>query len=89
MSKEYCRKKIKYDKKGAITAKNNRMKEDHTALRVYPCDYCNGWHLTSQNPSLIKEDWAYKKYKKSADGKSGYFPFKKRKGRLKYQKRID
>ena len=35
-----------YDKKGAITAKNARMKNDHMKLREYHCDDCNCWHLS-------------------------------------------
>lgn len=41
---KYCGDKRIYDKKGAITAKNKRFKEDHIVLRVYPCH--NHWHLT-------------------------------------------
>ena len=37
-----------YDKKGAQSAINLRMKRDHTKLRMYHCDKCNGWHLTKQ-----------------------------------------
>lgn len=59
---EYCKGKTKFDKKTATTAKNARMKEDHVALRIYPCPKCNGWHLTSQNPHreairLRKQKW--------------------------------
>lgn len=45
---EYCNGKPIYDKKGAQTAKNKRMKQDHVKLRIYHCTYCNGWHLTSK-----------------------------------------
>lgn len=38
-----------YDKKGATTAKNRRWNEDHAKLRIYPCNFCNGWHLTSKD----------------------------------------
>lgn len=45
---KYCGKKVKYDKKGAVTAKNRRWDEDHIELRIYECDICGGWHLTHQ-----------------------------------------
>lgn len=44
----YCKGKVRYDKKGAITAKNRRYAEDHVELREYACPKCGGWHLTSQ-----------------------------------------
>lgn len=44
---DYSCGKVKYDKKGAITAKNKRYKDSHIKLREYACDDCNGWHLTS------------------------------------------
>jgi hypothetical protein len=37
-----------YDKKTAVTAKNKRYKQDHVVLRIYNCENCNCWHLTSQ-----------------------------------------
>ena len=41
-----CGKPI-YDKKGATTAKNFRMRVDHKKLRIYECPLANGgWHLT-------------------------------------------
>lgn len=40
---EICGKKA-YDKKGAITARNIRYKQDHILLRIYPCK--EHWHLT-------------------------------------------
>lgn len=44
---EYCTEgKVMYDKKGAVTAKNFRLKKDHVKLRVYNCPVCNHWHLT-------------------------------------------
>lgn len=45
---EYCEKsgKPSYDKKGALSAKNKRFKEEHVKLRVYLCPHCDGWHLT-------------------------------------------
>lgn len=45
---KYCNKKVIYDKKGAVTAKNKREKDGGMELRIYPCKFCNGWHLTSQ-----------------------------------------
>ena len=42
----YCSGKRAYDKRGAITAVNNRFREDHVRLRIYPCH--NHWHLTSE-----------------------------------------
>lgn len=45
-----CRGKVIYDKKGATTAKNKRFHDDHIALRIYPCEVGNHWHLTSQQP---------------------------------------
>lgn len=45
---DYCNGKPSYDKKGALTAKNKRMQQDHVKLRVYQCDKCDYWHLTSQ-----------------------------------------
>lgn len=43
----YCGGKRIYDKKGALTAKNKRWREDRVLLRIYECDYSH-WHLTSQ-----------------------------------------
>ena len=47
--REYCTAtgKPAYSKKGAQTARNGRMKHDHKKLRIYACDECDGWHLTS------------------------------------------
>jgi hypothetical protein len=45
---EYCRGKVKYDKKSAVTASNRRYDEDHIKLRIYACQICRGWHLTSK-----------------------------------------
>jgi len=42
----YCNGKRAYDKKGAITAANNRFKHDRVKLRIYPCR--GHWHLTKQ-----------------------------------------
>lgn len=41
--------KVKYDKKGAISAMNQRYKETHVLLRAYVCPDCTCWHLTSRN----------------------------------------
>lgn len=45
---EYCRYsgKVRFDKRGAVTAKNARYKQAHVKLRVYVCPDCGGWHLT-------------------------------------------
>lgn len=40
--------KIGYDKKGAQTAANLRMKLEHKKLRIYNCPYTVFWHLTKQ-----------------------------------------
>lgn len=45
-----CGKKVSYDKRGAQTARNRRIAEDNLYLRIYPCNKCRGWHLTSQEP---------------------------------------
>ncbi len=37
-----------FDKRGAETARNKRWEEAHVGLRIYPCRFCGGWHLTSQ-----------------------------------------
>ena len=44
----YQQGKICYDKKGAISAKNLRYKQDKIKLRAYWCNKCNFWHLTKQ-----------------------------------------
>lgn len=44
----YCRGKVRYDKKGAVTAANRRWTESRKKLRIYPCPICGGWHLTKQ-----------------------------------------
>lgn len=48
----YCWKsnKVIFDKKGARTAANERLRREHEALRIYPCPYCKHWHLTSLRP---------------------------------------
>ena len=43
---DMCGGKRRYDKKGAVTAKNSRYHHDHVKLRVYECPDCGGWHLT-------------------------------------------
>ena len=45
---DFCNGKPCYDKKSAMSAKNKRFKEDHIKLRIYHCDECNHWHLTSK-----------------------------------------
>jgi len=57
---ERCQGKVKYDKKGAVTARNLRMKQARIYLRIYPCHLCNGWHLTSE--PLIQEFRKKKKH---------------------------
>lgn len=46
----YCEKenKVKYDKRGAETARNLRWREDRVELRIYPCPHCKHWHLTAK-----------------------------------------
>jgi hypothetical protein len=44
----FCGKKVKFDKKAAVSAANLRWEEDHMRLRIYPCHKCGGWHLTKQ-----------------------------------------
>lgn len=44
----YCRGKMVYDKKGAMTVKNSRFKREHVELRIYECQYADHWHVTSQ-----------------------------------------
>ena len=43
--------KIGYEKKGAITAKNKRWRDEHEKLRVYQC-HGKLWHLSSR-PDLF------------------------------------
>jgi len=45
---DYCQASGKptYDKRGAVTALNKQMEERHIELRAYPCNGCQGWHLT-------------------------------------------
>jgi len=64
---EYCptTKKTCFDKRGAITARNARLKESHEKLRVYSCSFCGFWHLTSQDlitshPRLMDKKYVYK-----------------------------
>jgi len=55
-----CRGKKIYDKKGAISARNKRWREDRVPLRIYEClASCGGWHLTHEDP--FREDYKYKK----------------------------
>lgn len=35
------------DKKGATTAANYKWETEHLELRIYVCQYCRAWHLTS------------------------------------------
>ena len=38
--------KRRYDKKGAVTLKNLKWKNQRIFLREYFCDDCQGWHVT-------------------------------------------
>lgn len=43
---EYCSNgKVMYDKRGAQTARNRRLKRE-PYLRIYQCEHGNHWHLT-------------------------------------------
>lgn len=42
-----CQNKNRYDKKGAISARNLFWRKQHKELRIYHCPICNHWHLTS------------------------------------------
>lgn len=57
MEEEYCYGKRKYDKKGAVSARNKRFKEARVSLRCYHCDKCNYWHLTKVKKERYTEDW--------------------------------
>ena len=46
MERQYCNGKNMYDKRGAETVRNERMRESHTPLRIYHCDDCGHWHVT-------------------------------------------
>lgn len=43
----YCNGKRSYDKKGAVTVKNDRYRKERVELRVYECDVGTHWHVTS------------------------------------------
>ena len=43
-----CGSKIIYDKKGAQSAKKHREGSGSPDLRIYECNHCKGWHLTSK-----------------------------------------
>lgn len=54
-SKQACRRKRSFeDKKAVRTFMNHFMKEQRgrhgspEKLAAYPCQYCKGWHITSQ-----------------------------------------
>ena len=42
-----CEGKKRYDKKSAQTARNYLGRNGKKGLKIYQCDNCNGWHLTS------------------------------------------
>lgn len=65
----YCNGKVCYDKKGALTVKNNRFRQDHIVLRLYECWQCKHWHLTSRSDLKEKPLLWQKKDKK---GKKKY-----------------
>jgi hypothetical protein len=60
-----CNGKNIYDKKGAVSMKNHRWETNHVALRIYYCQDCRFWHLTSSNP--FREDFTYGKIKNVAN----------------------
>ena len=41
--------KRQYEKRDAQTAKNFRSKKGVKGLRIYPCEFCDFWHLTHQS----------------------------------------
>jgi hypothetical protein len=57
-----CSKKRYRDKEEAVAAMHYRLspprigQPDESAeyLRVYPCQYCFGWHMTSQRPNYTR-----------------------------------
>ena len=54
---EYCTTgKVKFDKRGAQTARNKRFEEAHIKLRIYHCPECNWWHLTSHTNELKRNE---------------------------------
>lgn len=40
--------KIKFDKRTAQTKRNALEREGRERLRIYSCDECDAWHLTSK-----------------------------------------
>lgn len=45
---EYCMGKKKYRKRDAETARNLQMRMGSDPLRIYQCNTCGFWHLTSK-----------------------------------------
>jgi hypothetical protein len=62
----YCNGKVRYDKRGAVTAKNHRWEVAHIALRIYECPECRGWHLTSTRVWVDRRKYngKYKKHRR-------------------------
>ncbi len=57
MPPKYCANgKVCFDKKGAQSARNRRLKHDRIPLRIYPCGLGGSWHwhLTSHDPFIGK-----------------------------------
>ena len=75
MLREYSCNKTRYDKKGALTAKNKRYRDEHTKLRIYECPICYGWHLTSKAPFLdvLRQANKWKRNGKSSNGRTSRF----------------
>jgi hypothetical protein len=48
-SNSWSKSKVRY-KTRAQAEKNARRSKCGLALHVYPCRYCNGWHLSSEAP---------------------------------------
>ena len=74
-SPRYCRDKVIYTKREALEAKNRRWREDRVPLRIYPCNWCNGWHLTSKNPYLGRKDHSKNPFNKKPYKRTRFKPF--------------
>jgi hypothetical protein len=51
----FCNGKKIYDKKGATTVKNFRVKQGQGYLRMYQCRICGYWHLTHTKPYATRK----------------------------------